>query len=591
MKKTIAFLLSLVMLCTLTMPALAAAAAGTPVTPTPPSWMDEEDYLVIPDDPVYLEENWKLVSALRAEAEKGALEPNEEIKKALSAISSAGRYYELSLIWMKCAENAGVTTTKGQKDVRNAQLDFRSAGSAWKKVSTEEKEQDLLYGRLCLCAARAYLLGNENYKKNSYNESVFCIAGSEIVDIMSILGMTMDDIYDAPYLEQITPGKRYVMFDRLCDYCSDLDLPVPVSSKGDIQIFVDGSYIRLDVAPEVVKGRTMLPIRAVAEALGAKVGWDKNTRQVTLTRAGDTVVMTVGSRTATLNGKALKMSVAPLISGNRTLIPVRYVAKFFGQNVEWDPETRRVFITEDKSVAGSSNLEAWAIPMGMLLGLYNGGDPTQFGFGRNAKNAAAFRKLLGDPSWGIESREDLIATILSMTLNGHNLSFYQEVAYAMSLSDEEMKELVAESNDVGKYMWPYVRTLGEKWGDRGVINWDLFRMVSLAEMGYTAGYLTYEEALALIWPCAEILSANFSSWDEAYQNYIDGYIWWSRTDLDKWQKDNTDIEKYQAMEAWEDWMWEPRGDSYCELKSNPETAGFFNDGLFQTGVVPLPDDE
>lgn len=79
------------------------------------------------------------------------------------------------------------------------------------------------------------------------------------------------------------------------------------------------------------------------------------------------------------------------------------------------------------------------------------------------------------------------------------------------------------------------------------------------------------EALALLEPAAQLLRENFSSWDEAYENYLDGYNWWARNNVlgqDVWETD--------------------RGRLYREMKADPATAAIFNDSLFQTGVIPVP---
>lgn len=353
-----------------------------------------------------------------------------------------------------------------------------------------------------------------------------------------------------------------------------------------INITLDGYTLVIPdgVSPEMKDGRTMVPIRAVSEALGADVGWDQAARQVTLTRAGVTIVMTVGSKTAYVDGRAVEMDVAPYITSGRTLIPARYVAEFFGQKVGWDGAKRTVSITEDKSVVGESNLERWAIPMGAVqLGL-NEGSHRWFAYkraftvsaytpnvpfgGKEVLPSVRCRDMLSD-SWDINSREDLIVTVCSLPYYGHNENFLEDVAYINALTPAQYNQYL-NSDGMDSYMFPYTKQLGEKWGDRGILCWDLFRVSSLVQFGYTAGYVTYAEALALLEPAATLLCENFSSWEEAYENYLEGYNWWARNDV---------LDKN---------IWEVnRGNSYKTIVADKQ-YNVLDDTLFETGVIPVP---
>lgn len=379
--------------------------------------------------------------------------------------------------------------------------------------------------------------------------------------------------------------KKALAFFLAVVMAASLALPASAASAR-VTLRLDGYTLILpsDSQPEIKDGRTMVPIRAVSEALGADVGWDAAARQVTLARAGVTIVMTVGSETAYVNGEAVEMDVAPYIKDGRTLIPARYVVEFFGQKVDWDGETYTVSITEDKSVVGESNLERWAIPMGAIqLGL-NESSHRWFAYKRGFTVSAykpnggtgggevlpsvRCRAMLSD-SWGIDSREDLIVTVCRMTLHGHNDSFFEAVEVGNSLTQAEYNEIISRGG-VDAYMFPYTKQLSEKWGDRGILCWDLFRMSSLLQFGYTAGYVTYAEALALLEPAATLLCENFSSWEEAYENYLEGYNWWARNDvLDK------DI-----------WSIN-RGNSYKSIVAD-KNYNTLDDTLFQTGVIPVP---
>lgn len=93
-----------------------------------------------------------------------------------------------------------------------------------------------------------------------------------------------------------------------------------------------------------IAGRVRLPLRAVAEAMGADVRWDPAKQQVTVRRDGLTVELWVGNTTARVNGKPLFVDAPPIIvPPGRVMVPLRFIAEAFGANVDWvgdkPPET------------------------------------------------------------------------------------------------------------------------------------------------------------------------------------------------------------------------------------------------------------
>ena len=105
---------------------------------------------------------------------------------------------------------------------------------------------------------------------------------------------------------------------------------------------VDGNASVLDVAPFIKDGRTFVPVRFIAEALGADVKYDAATQTVTATRGDDVVVLTIGSNVMTVNGEAQVTDVAPFIVDGRTVLPFRALAEAFGSEVTWDAATQSV---------------------------------------------------------------------------------------------------------------------------------------------------------------------------------------------------------------------------------------------------------
>ena len=115
----------------------------------------------------------------------------------------------------------------------------------------------------------------------------------------------------------------------------------------EISVYLKGNKINFDVQAQTINDRTMVPIRAIFEAMGATVKWDDISQTATCQKDNTTVKMTLDSETEYINGTAVKMDVAPISIDNRTLAPARYVAEAFGYTVNWEEETKSVLINKE----------------------------------------------------------------------------------------------------------------------------------------------------------------------------------------------------------------------------------------------------
>jgi hypothetical protein len=109
----------------------------------------------------------------------------------------------------------------------------------------------------------------------------------------------------------------------------------------------------LEVAPVLGTGnRTLVPLRAIVEAMGGTVQWDAILRRVTSVLGDTSVVLSIGSSKATVNGKIVSIdsnsSVVPLIVSGRTILPLRFVAESLGARVDYQQSTKTITITYAK---------------------------------------------------------------------------------------------------------------------------------------------------------------------------------------------------------------------------------------------------
>lgn len=119
------------------------------------------------------------------------------------------------------------------------------------------------------------------------------------------------------------------------------------ASSSNATIFLDGEPLNLSSGVQVanMKGNVMIPIRVVSENLGFKVGWQKASQTVTVENSEKTVRMVVGSHQAELNGAQVDLNLPPVLNGQSTLVPLRFVSEQMGLDVKWDNQTKAVFLS------------------------------------------------------------------------------------------------------------------------------------------------------------------------------------------------------------------------------------------------------
>ena len=107
-----------------------------------------------------------------------------------------------------------------------------------------------------------------------------------------------------------------------------------VMTIGSTDYVVNNDIIKGDAAPYVdAQWRTMVPFRVLGETFGAEVNWDQDTQTVTYTYGDTELTMTIGEETYTVNGTEKTMDTAPVLSGDRTFVPVRFVGEALGYTV------------------------------------------------------------------------------------------------------------------------------------------------------------------------------------------------------------------------------------------------------------------
>ncbi|MCH5188240.1 MAG: hypothetical protein J1F63_07525, partial [Oscillospiraceae bacterium] len=207
---------------------------------------------------------------------------------------------------------------------------------------------------------------------------------------------------------------------------------------------VNGLLRTLDAAPYIENGRTLVPLRFIAEALGAKVDYADGV--VTVEIADRAVVMPIGSEEYTINGESRTMETAPVILSGRTMVPVRAVSEALGMVVDWNGETRTITVkrgdlpemtyesTELPMIeAGQSAVQEIELPP---VNLFIAGDSTGQSYRESAAPQAGWGQMIGlflDDSVTVQNR----------AMAGRSLkSFFNEGRWESILNDAQAGDYV-----------------------------------------------------------------------------------------------------------------------------------------------------
>jgi len=134
---------------------------------------------------------------------------------------------------------------------------------------------------------------------------------------------------------------------------------------GKTSFTVNGVANTLDSPPVIKNSRTLLPIRAIVEAIGGTVSWDGTEKKVTVSLGSNTIELWIGKSNAKVNGidtpiDSTNSKVVPEIINGRTMLPLRFVTESLGCDVQWDGTTNTVTITYPKpssaTIADGDNL-------------------------------------------------------------------------------------------------------------------------------------------------------------------------------------------------------------------------------------------
>ncbi|MCD9023480.1 copper amine oxidase N-terminal domain-containing protein [Cohnella silvisoli] len=126
-----------------------------------------------------------------------------------------------------------------------------------------------------------------------------------------------------------------------------------------VSVVMDGKKIWFPDAQAFIdeNERTLVPVRFVAQSLGAQVGWESKTQAVPITRDAQSITLKINENVVQVDGKAVTLDTKAILSGGRTFVPLRFVSEVLGATVKWDAPTGTVFITTSEN--DSAQIDQW----------------------------------------------------------------------------------------------------------------------------------------------------------------------------------------------------------------------------------------
>lgn len=169
---------------------------------------------------------------------------------------------------------------------------------------------------------------------------VFCVGAAAGSRQDPLVTVSWVDQYVAAEVSAVEEG----LVARLDDIAERLAESVTIKLWiGKTQIDIDGETEELEAAPYLTEGgRTMVPLRALGEALGAEFAWDGEKKQVIYRRGETVLVLTLGSATVLVNGVEQAIDAPPQAVSGRTFVPLRVVTENLGFELKWDNAAKQV---------------------------------------------------------------------------------------------------------------------------------------------------------------------------------------------------------------------------------------------------------
>lgn len=233
----------------------------------------------------------------------------------------------------------------------------------------------------------------------------------------------------------------------------------------EIAINLNGEYMTFDVPPLIINSRTMVPFRAIFEALNCTVGWDNETRTASGSRNGTDIRLRIDSTEAKVGPDKFTLDSPATIVDSRTVVPLRFISEALGAKVAWEGETKTVFISAE-------------IPPQMIMltaeSYYDVGTWHLEGVTTGSFESGVMRGLVpavdqatpadGDPSKALPAKANI-----TVAKDGQYKVFVHSRDYTSSYTSQRTFAVAIDGAQIGGNMGTHGNN-GFSWQEAGVVN-------------------------------------------------------------------------------------------------------------------------
>lgn len=183
-----------------------------------------------------------------------------------------------------------------------------------------------------------------NLSAYAYEPKALYLTVKYLIDGEEVFESSYPPYYFTLSGEILTPGRHTLTVKKLSGGAELDSVDYEIGFKTAVHVFIDGAEPGFEKPPVIVNDRVLVPMRAVFEALGCEVEWDGNEKTVTASNGNDTIILKIDDDTMLKNNEKITLDAPAELDDGFTMVPLRAVSEALARAVSWDGETRTVTI-------------------------------------------------------------------------------------------------------------------------------------------------------------------------------------------------------------------------------------------------------